>query len=378
MPSLKVLFSIKCRIKYRSQNASGTFFQVQECFEATAKTSYAPALAFPPENLYPSPGMDNLTHTMLGVAMARAGLSRRYGKGTTLVLAAASNLPDVDALWVLAGLGEQHLSRRLLTHSVPGLLLLAAAGATFFRRLYRHQGWKAWFGLCLLAMTVHVFFDLVNSYGVVLFYPFSRARFELAWVFIIDLVLWVLLLAPAGIGPLLKRHMSSTRVWQASLLAVSLYVAGCGVARREALRLLHATAAMEQVTVAWAYVFPEALGPHRFRGVLKEPGGRYRVYLLRVISGSAESRLSLTTDEHHPAVEQSRATKRGRQLEWFFKAPVWRHELAEDGDLCSVYDLRFSSLVIDREIPFVYRFRLRDGHVEPLDWGSETGSVVNR
>ena len=40
--------------------------------------------------------MDNLTHTLAGVAMARAGLADRWGRGTTLVMAIASNLPDVD------------------------------------------------------------------------------------------------------------------------------------------------------------------------------------------------------------------------------------------------------------------------------------------
>lgn len=50
--------------------------------------------------------MDNVTHTMLGVALARAELAQRLGKGTTLVMVVASNLPDVDALWVMLGVVE--------------------------------------------------------------------------------------------------------------------------------------------------------------------------------------------------------------------------------------------------------------------------------
>ena len=322
--------------------------------------------------------MDNVTHTMLGVAMARAGLAQRFGKGTTLVLAVASNLPDIDALWVLAGQGDSHLSRRLLTHSVPGLLLLAVASATVFRWFYQHLAWKTLFGLSLLAMTVHVFFDLVNSYGVVLFYPFNRTRFEFAWVFIIDLAILGLLLAPAGLGPLLKRRVQPASLWRASLVGVALYVAVCAGARAQAERVLRNLVTAEQATPELTYVFPEPLGPRLFRGVIKEPGGGYKVYLIRVLSGAAELQAEFPTDEQHPVVRQARASDKGQRLEWFFKAPVWElldspghtHELAAPTDehLCVAYDLRFFSLVLDRGVPFRYQFLIRNGMAKPLGW----------
>lgn len=322
--------------------------------------------------------MDNVTHTMLGVAMARAGLAQRYGRGTTLVLAVASNLPDLDALWALAGLGDSHLSRRMLTHSVPGLLLLSMVSATVFRWIYREQPWDRLFWLSLLAMAVHVGFDLVNSYGVVLFYPFSRARYELAWVFIIDLAIWGLLLAPLALGPLFRRRIDPAWIWRTSLIAVGLYVVLCGVTRTQANGVLQDLAAARPVTPELAYVFPEPLGPHRFRGVIKEPGNGYRVYLIHVPSGEAELRAELSTDERHPAVRQARASEKGRKLEWFFQAPVWELEGRADqaaqgseGRWCAVYDLRFDTLVIDRGNPFRYLFRLDNGVAEPIGWQRE-------
>ena len=121
--------------------------------------------------------MDNLTHTCLGLVMAKSGLSEKFGRGTTLVLVVASNLPDIDVAASLWG-GQGFLARRMITHSVFGVPILAAAAALLFRRIYPHFSWKALFGLCLLGLGVHVFFDLVNSYGVVLLYPLSRTRFE--------------------------------------------------------------------------------------------------------------------------------------------------------------------------------------------------------
>jgi membrane-bound metal-dependent hydrolase YbcI (DUF457 family) len=322
--------------------------------------------------------MDNVTHTLIGLAMARAGLAQRFGRGTTLVLAVASNLPDVDGLWTMAGLGDSHFSRRMLTHSLPGFLLLGAVAATCFRWLYPNQSWRALFGLTLLGMIVHVFFDLVNSYGVVMLYPFDRTRFELAWVFIIDLVLLGLLLTPLGLGPLLKRHLNPMRLWQASLVGVALYVAACGVARSQAERVLDQTARQQGLVPEFRYVFPEALGPHRFRGVLKEPGGPYQVYLIHVLSREAVLRAEFQTDEQHAVVRQARASDKGRKVEWFFMAPVWemtrgtsqnsKFPTAGNGDLCTVYDLRFYSIIANRRVPFRYGFQVRDEEVIPLGW----------
>jgi inner membrane protein len=322
--------------------------------------------------------MDNVTHTLIGVAMARAGLAQRFGRGTTLVLAVASNLPDVDGLWTMAGLGDSHFSRRMLTHSLPGFLFLGAVAATCFRWFYPNQSWRALFGLTLLGMIMHVFFDLVNSYGVVMLYPFDRTRYELAWVFIIDLVLLGLLVAPLGLGPLLKYRLDPMRLWQAALVCVAVYIASCGAARWQAERVLEETARQQGLVPEFRYVFPEALGPHRFRGVLKEPGGPYQVYLIHVLSREAVLRAEFQTDEHHRAVERARASEEGRQVEWFFMAPVWevtnepsqnrKFHAAGNGDLCTVYDLRFYSIIAHRRIPFRYGFFVRDGDVEALGW----------
>lgn len=320
--------------------------------------------------------MDNLTHTMIGVAMARAGLSRRLGKGTTLVLAVASNLPDLDALWVMAGQGEAHFSRRLLTHSVPGMLLLAGASATVFHWLYRHMSWRVLFGLCLLAMMVHVFLDLVNSYGVVLLYPFSRTRFELGWLFIIDLAIWGILLAPLVLNRFARVYLKPERLWQSALIAVVLYLGICGMGRWRADRILQEALATGEVATGQVSIFPEPLGPHRFRGVVKQPGGFYSVYLIRVWSGRVELHRRWESHEDDPVARRVRATETGRLVEWFYKAPVWTVEPAQNISaagspgmwICSVIDLRFQSLVINRDTPFRYRFRVSDGSVEPLGW----------
>lgn len=297
--------------------------------------------------------MDNLTHTLVGVAIGEAGLRKRLGRGTTLILAIASNLPDSDVIWASFQGGEAFLFRRMFTHSIFGIPLIAAIAALLFRLLYKHISWRALFGLCFLGMGVHIFFDLINSYGVVLLYPLSLQRFELAWVFIIDLILWGILVSPFLISMLWRHRLEKfTRI---SLMLLLSYVSFCGLARFQAAKILAQIAAKESQVPNFLYVFPEALGPHRFRGVIRE-GDEYRMYMIHILSGRYELKERFHTDENSSEVQAIRSREEARRLEWFFKAPVWRRD--NEKGIFEVFDLRFKSFVLDwRKVPFAFKFK---------------------
>src|SRR6185295_15596252 len=134
--------------------------------------------------------MDPVTHMLAGAALGRAGLEEKYGKGTVLELALLSELPDIDQLVLMFG-GDPFyiMSRRTFTHSVFGFPLLCLATAALYRKLRPQTSFRDHVVLGLIACTLHVLMDLVNSFGVVFLWPFSRARFEFSTVFIIDLAL---------------------------------------------------------------------------------------------------------------------------------------------------------------------------------------------
>src|SRR5258708_18921250 len=69
--------------------------------------------------------MDNLTHTLVGLALADSGLRRRSRLGTAALLIGA-NLPDIDALVYFIGKGGAAgvAFRRGWTHGVLALALL--------------------------------------------------------------------------------------------------------------------------------------------------------------------------------------------------------------------------------------------------------------
>src|SRR4051794_7323578 len=68
--------------------------------------------------------MDNLTHSLVGLAAAKAGLERWSPMATTVCVLAA-NAPDADILTTFGGRWFYLHHHRGLTHSVVGTLALA-------------------------------------------------------------------------------------------------------------------------------------------------------------------------------------------------------------------------------------------------------------
>jgi membrane-bound metal-dependent hydrolase YbcI (DUF457 family) len=259
------------------------------------------------------------------------------------VLALASNLPDIDILTALTGRWDYFLMRRTFTHSVLGVPLLALAAALVERRIWPKLSFGTLFALNVLGMVLHVCFDLLNSYGVRPLYPFVDARYELAWVFIVDLALIALLAVP-----LLTWKRGDAERWaRGTLAAVALYVMMCGGARAYAARLLDGATH----GASYTYVFPEALGNHRFRGAVRR-GDEWSLWQIRLPAGVCEKRATYVTRADDPAVRSVRATADARRLEEFYRAPVW--EPAGEG-CWRVFDLRFMSTVYTpRLLPFSY------------------------
>src|ERR1051326_6803743 len=72
--------------------------------------------------------MDNITHTLVGLALADSGLKRRSRLGTAALLIGA-NLPDIDALVYFFGRGGASALafRRGWTHGVLAMVVLPVA-----------------------------------------------------------------------------------------------------------------------------------------------------------------------------------------------------------------------------------------------------------
>jgi inner membrane protein len=187
--------------------------------------------------------MDNLCHSLAGMALSRAGLNRRTALATsTLVI--ANNLPDIDVGVFATGTLAMSF-RRGWTHGVlaQAILPIALTGAIlvydrYVRRRAPHKGVpyesvdaKQILFLSYLGVLLHVFMDWCNSYGVRLLMPFSERWFYGDALYIVDPWLYLAL----GLGWWVGRtHARAARISVAmAAVYVVVMVASNVVARRE-------------------------------------------------------------------------------------------------------------------------------------------------
>ena len=145
--------------------------------------------------------MENLTHTLVGVLLSRAGLDRWTPRATAICIVAA-NLPDIDI--VTAGSPINYLAyHRHITHSLPAVPAMAALTVLlvegvhlFLRRGGGRIRWRSAFSVSLIATLSHTALDMTNAYGTRLWLPFDDRWTSWDILFIVDLWIWAILLAP--------------------------------------------------------------------------------------------------------------------------------------------------------------------------------------
>lgn len=175
--------------------------------------------------------MDNICHTLVGLAASRAGLKSRTALATA-TLAIAANLPDIDVLAFATSVPAVAI-RRGVTHGVVAQALLPLGFGLLMYGLGRRRhrdvrlGWLL--ALSYFGVLSHVFLDFLNTYGVRLLTPFSNRWFYGDAVFIIDPWLWLVL----GLGTFAARK---GRRWpaRAALTLATIYIAVMLVSARAA------------------------------------------------------------------------------------------------------------------------------------------------
>jgi inner membrane protein len=147
--------------------------------------------------------VDNLTHSLAGAALAKAGLERYTPlAATTLVLAA--NAPDVDILAYAQGPYFALSFRRGITHGVLATVVLPflVAGAVLaWDRWVRRRGApdampanpRAVLMLAFVGLLTHPALDWMNNYGMRWWLPFDGRWSYGDAFFILDPWLWLAL-----------------------------------------------------------------------------------------------------------------------------------------------------------------------------------------
>ena len=147
--------------------------------------------------------MDNLTHSLVGLTAAKAGLER-LSPGATFLCVLAANAPDSDI--VVLAFGDRWdflLHHRGLTHAIVGVAFLALLLPLIFvgvdrlwARLRRQSPQTKFRGLLIasvVASATHPLLDWTNNYGIRFLLPWNPRWFYGDLVFIVDPFMWVVL-----------------------------------------------------------------------------------------------------------------------------------------------------------------------------------------
>jgi len=123
--------------------------------------------------------MDNVSHSLMGLALSRAGLNRLTPRATILLLLSA-NIPDID----IVALAKSQLTyleiHRGPTHSFLAVPVLASGVVIIVAALFRQRlpWFQAWF-VCCVGVLSHLLLDWTNNYGIRPLIPFSVQWFHL-------------------------------------------------------------------------------------------------------------------------------------------------------------------------------------------------------
>jgi inner membrane protein len=172
--------------------------------------------------------MDNLTHSLVGLTAAKAGLEKLSPGATALCLLAA-NAPDADIVVLVFGDRWSFLQHhRGITHAIIGVIVLAFLLPLIFyvvdllwSRFRNQQPTVKLKGLLLASFVVsatHPLLDWTNSYGIRFLLPWNERWFYGDLVFIVDPFMWLIL---GGASFLLSaKTRSGKSIW--ALVAVVL------------------------------------------------------------------------------------------------------------------------------------------------------------
>jgi inner membrane protein len=304
--------------------------------------------------------VDNITHTLVGLMLSRAGgfYSSKAGgeKGAPVMLMLAANAPDMDTFDFFTDSLAYLQVHRGYTHSLAFAPLVALVPLLLVKAFTRTRFTLvtlATYAGCLIAVLSHLLLDWTNVYGVRLMLPFSAKWYRLDSTDIIDpVILGVLILAIAApaLSGLVTSEMGGRknrrpgRGWACfALVAVLLYDTGRWLAHDRAVSIVDAYtyhgAPAERVSV-----FPVRFTVMRWRAVVEGSGFIYEAPIDLSRDFDAAGGHTEYPAISSPAIDAARTTHTFQVFENFNQLPFWTLLPVDDTLRVELLDLRFGSL----------------------------------
>jgi inner membrane protein len=297
--------------------------------------------------------LDNLTHSLVGLFLARAGFKHVTPRATAIMVVAA-NAPDFDSVSFFFGAPTYIHWHRNITHSLIALPFMALLSVAIVRWLGRQQvRWLPAFLIAMVAVASHLILDLTNVYGVRLLLPFSGQWSHWDLTPIIDLVIWAVLLLGVA-APWFARLVGSEigerkrevgGGWAVfALLLFGAYDYGRSVLHDRAVLMMDSRI-YQGLTPRRTGAFPEG-NPLLWDGIAELSNAYVKVPIDLRGSFHPESGETFYKAERTPAIQAALQTMPFQRFLEFVQYPIWVTEPApelEHATRVSLVDLRFGT-----------------------------------
>jgi inner membrane protein len=326
--------------------------------------------------------MDNLTHTLLGAALSRAGFNQKM-RHASVALMVAANLPDIDIVTGAWGHLAYLQYHRGLTHSMVGVtglgLLFAGVIFSLQRKSWKRQpesfpapSFPMIAVVCLVGTWSHLLLDFTNSYGVRPFLPFSDRWVSWDIEFIIDPIILTALvcglvlpslfkLISEEVGARAKAHGRGGALL-ALIFIMALWAVRDWNHRSTVAKLSAFTYRGEDAVTLLAY--PKPANPFVWNGIVET---EHAYFSLEV--GPDFSALSLNKakvfykPEDNEFLRTARETRTARIFLSFSRLPIYTVTKRGEDTLVTIHDLRFESATRRRRAFITSILLSKDLHV---------------
>jgi inner membrane protein len=291
--------------------------------------------------------MENLTHTIVGLMLARVGLEKTTPRGAGMLMLAA-NAPDIDGVTWLGGTLSYIETHRTYTHSLAFLPLMALLPMLLVRARF---SWRSYLA-SMAAVLSHLLLDWTNSYGIPLALPFSGHRFRLDTVNLVDFWIWAILVGALWATALSSRvdgeirpasNPGARRGWAwAALLVLLAYESGRWAAHDRAIQVM-ASRVYESAPPRRVTALPVALHPLAWRGVIEGDG--FTILVPVNLGGEYDPGAGRLYRDAPPipALDAALRTRPFQVLNRFSQLPFWKVTPVAEGVRVELIDLRFGS-----------------------------------
>ncbi|HEY7535717.1 MAG TPA: metal-dependent hydrolase [Thermodesulfobacteriota bacterium] len=294
--------------------------------------------------------MDTITHGLVGALGSRVGFSEKIGRVATIAFVVGAVFPDIDIFVSFLGPDFSMRYHRGITHSIIAAPFFAFLLGALIYRFSSYKNLKALVLMVALGIYSHIIFDLITSYGTVIFDPLSMKRYSWNLVFILDPFITLPLIA--GLILCWRKKEMALRISLSVFIFLCLYLIFCFYVRELNLEKINKFASEKTLAVIKSSVYPRPLAPFFWVGIIETKEAFYGGNL-SIFDGGIRNFEGIRKSDDNPYVKLASKLEEVQLYHWFAEFPVSLYKEESGKHVVEFYDLRFK--LISNRFPFLLK-----------------------